>query len=217
MLRAEFPGEIEAVRTDSGTPGTLNIARELWLTILSAAGPRRFRLIELPTPEASALNTVAAILERAVVNLRCEWRDAIAKAREVVEGLIVELAKHWNVPQPTDGSTVKWSRDLGNRLKKQLARRSDKRRALRLSSRQRMVLDRRGAPLLSFDDLKAYRSRIRARLGYGSTHACCRTYRISSESDRARIAVVSRGFMPVLLDEEQLFRGRPVDRLHPLR
>jgi len=58
-----------------------------------------------------------------------------------------------------------------------------------MSSRQRMVLDRRGAPLLSFDDLKAYRSRIRARLGYGSTHACCRTYGISSESDRARIAV----------------------------
>jgi hypothetical protein len=100
---------------------------------------------------------------------------------------------------------------------KQLARRSDKRRALRMSSRQRMVLDRRGAPLLSFDDLKAYRSRIRARLGYGSTHACCRTYCISSESDRARIAVVSRGLMPVLLDEGQFFRGPPVDRLHPLR
>ena len=118
LLRAEFPGEIEAVRTDSGTPCTLKLSRELWLTILSAAGPRRFRLIELPTPEASALSTVAAILEHAVVNLRRgEWRDAIAKAREVVEGLIVELAKHWNVPRPTDGSTVKWSRDLGNRLK----------------------------------------------------------------------------------------------------
>ena len=46
LLRAEFPGEIEAVRTDSGNPCTLKIARELWLTILSAAGPRRFRLME---------------------------------------------------------------------------------------------------------------------------------------------------------------------------
>jgi len=116
LTSAEFPGEVQSVRMQGGTPVTLTISRERWLTILNNSGPRRYRLIELPLPVGNAIVGLLPILEQAIVLLRRgEWRDAIAKARQVVEGVLVETADRWNVPRPTDGH-VKWCEGLGRRL-----------------------------------------------------------------------------------------------------
>jgi hypothetical protein len=112
----ELPADVRAVRSDSLGP-SLKIGRERWLELLAAAGRRRYRVVELPIPESRILGQIAATLDRAVLYLRRgDWRDAVAKSREIVEGIIVELSNHWGVPRPTDGSTTKWARDLGHRL-----------------------------------------------------------------------------------------------------
>ena len=116
LTRPEVGGEVQAIRTSGSIPVTLEISREHWLGILSAAGPRQYRLIELPLHKARMLNQPLALLEEATVVLRRgEWGDAVSKARKVVEGVLVESANHWGVTRPTDGHP-KWCEALGKRL-----------------------------------------------------------------------------------------------------
>ena len=118
LVRPEFAGEVQAVRTAGSNLVTLTISRERWLGILSEAGPRRFRLIELPLPMTKKLASVLDLLEQSVLLLRRgECSDAISKARKVVEGVLVETATHWGVSRPTDGH-VKWCEGLGKRLER---------------------------------------------------------------------------------------------------
>jgi hypothetical protein len=116
LMRPEVAGEVQAVRTAGSNPVALTISRERWLNILSEAGPRRYRLIELPVPNAKDLSGILDLLEESVLLLRRgEWSDAISKARKVVEGVLVETARHWAVQEPDDGH-VKWCEGLGRRL-----------------------------------------------------------------------------------------------------
>lgn len=97
LTRAEYDGEVQAVRSSGNAPVTLTISHEKWLSLLSEAGPRQYRLIELPLPASKKLGGVVRLLEDAVVLLRRgETVDAIAKARKVVEGVLVETAANWD-------------------------------------------------------------------------------------------------------------------------
>jgi hypothetical protein len=116
LVRPELSGEIWPVRTTGNTAVNLTIGREQWLKILGSAGPRRFRLIELPIPVSTKLATTVDLLEQASVLMRRgSYSDAVAKARLVVEGVLVETARHWGIPRPNDGH-AKWCEALGRRL-----------------------------------------------------------------------------------------------------
>lgn len=116
LIRPEFSGEILPLRSAGSSPVTLTIGRERWLSILSTAGPRRFRLIELPLPASENLATTLELLEQAIVLMRrASYSDAVAKARLVVEGVLFESARHWGISRPSDGHT-KWCEALGKRL-----------------------------------------------------------------------------------------------------
>lgn len=117
LTKPEYPGDIQSVRIDSGTPTPIKITKQQWVEMLNIVGPRRFRLIELPSAAGSTLAPLSATLEVATLHLRRgDWREAIARAREVVEGVVIEVASCWNVPKPANGSQVKWCEALGKRL-----------------------------------------------------------------------------------------------------
>lgn len=117
LILPEFAGEVQSVRT-GGNVGTLTVSRERWLEILSAAGPRSFRLIELPLPTTTKLTAILDLLEQSILLLRRgEFSGAISEARKVVEGILMETASHWGVKRPADGH-VKWCEALGRRLER---------------------------------------------------------------------------------------------------
>lgn len=115
LVRPEYRGEINSVRIDSGTPLSITISQQRWIDMMNVTGTRKFRLVEFAQPVSSKLERVISLLEAGVLNLRRgEWRDAVAKAREVVEGILVEVAQHWNVPR--ERIKARWCEQLGKRL-----------------------------------------------------------------------------------------------------
>jgi hypothetical protein len=120
-----YKGELQAVVTvpvHSNMHAPFTIEREHWLRLLTQARFASARLLELPTlasPAASEWAGCNTLLERAAAQLRGgESEPAMATCRQVLEGLVIVIGKHWGLapPRPGQEGMEGWLKELAGRL-----------------------------------------------------------------------------------------------------
>jgi len=119
----DYAGQVQAVVTvpvHSNMAATITIERGQWLTILKNADYDSRRLVELPGlvgPAGPIWKTCNSLLERATAQLRAgEAEPAIATSRQVLEGLVTVVAKHWRVTREPGQTMGNWLKELSGRL-----------------------------------------------------------------------------------------------------